>query len=124
MGTGFAEGSYFPVDTSKRIRTRVAFMDMGPCVTDANDVNWFLENEKTGTLNGYIVSRIEFHGYPAIRKFTVSSDPYFDGTISIGMNNRYYVIIQTFGPGYTEEEAEANIEKFANAIDFNGIASA
>jgi len=111
----------------------VSFEDKGPCVTESTGVNVFLDNYNKGmTVNGTSMSKINnFHGYPAIKTIVTSeSGECLQDNVYIGMNNRLYVNIATtirdlYLPHkkYSVAEAEADIEKFANAIDFNGFAS-
>jgi hypothetical protein len=106
----------------------VSFYDLGPCVTESNGVYARLDNYHFGIYLDTTESTTNFHGYPAIhviRTFYPSeyirSDSY-----RIGINNRIYVVISRYSSADERvriAEAEADIEKFSNAIDFNGLAS-
>ena len=73
-----------------------------------------------------IKTRIDnFHGYPAVKEISTDSRGinYNEG-ISIAINSHLMVFLGTSAngdKGYSLSEAEANIEKFAHAIDFNAI---
>jgi hypothetical protein len=106
----------------------VSFYDLGPCVTESTGVYAQLNNYQFGNYRGTTEHKITFHGYPAIHLTRtifplqdIESDSY-----RIGVNNRLYVVISRYDPsekGLLIDEAEADIEKFANAIDFEGLAS-
>jgi len=106
----------------------VSFYDLGPCVTESTGVYARLDEYQPGKYPGTSESKITFHGYPAIHIIRtifpfqdIGSDSY-----RIGINNRLYVVISRYDPsekGLRIAEAEADIEKFANAIDFEGLAA-
>jgi hypothetical protein len=111
----------------------VSFSDKGPCVTESTGVHTVLNSSGKGmTVKGTTISRINnFHGYPAIQTIVTSeSGECLQDSMYIGITNRLYVTIDTtiresYVPHkkYSVSEAEADIEKFANATDFNGFAS-
>ena len=100
----------------------VFFEDFGPCVTESSDVNAFLNNNfDFRKLSTGETTKINFHGYPAVYSTTSGSV-----VVWIGINNRLAVQISTGGSpedNYSLSEQEAEIEKFANAIDFRGFAA-
>jgi hypothetical protein len=113
-------------DTSNLNQMIVSFSDMGPCVTDSTGVTAAMNRYSPGKTGDRTTTRINnFHGYPAIR------NSYGESTISyreiiIGINNRISVTLTSNAVNtYTLSEtgADAEFEKFANAIDFNGVAS-
>jgi hypothetical protein len=111
---GITEGKYLWT-------VMVFFLDFGPCVTESSDVNAFLNNNfdfrkvKAGE-----TTKINFHGYPAVYSTTSGSV-----RVTIGINNRLAVKIYTLGSSKEDSlsEKEAEIERFANAIDFRGFAA-
>jgi hypothetical protein len=107
----------------------VSIYDLGPCVTELTGVNASLNNYQFGKYRDTTESKTNFHGYPAIHVIrTIFASEYLGSdSYRIGINNRIYVVISRYDPsekGFLLSEAEADIEKFANAIDFNGLASA
>ena len=106
----------------------VSFYDLGPCVTESTGVSARLDNYHFGIYLDTTESTINFHGYPSIhviRTFFPSENIRSD-SYRIGINNRLYVVIsRSSSPDERVRisEAEADIEKFANAIDFNGLAA-
>jgi len=124
-GNSFNNEVYSLSDKSNpSVRVIVGFGDRGPCVTESTGLNWQINNEKIGEFDGFITSKInDFHGYPAIYKISNVSNQYREGYVIIGIKNRYYVSIGTTGEEYSISEAEANLEKFGNVIDFRGLAA-
>jgi hypothetical protein len=113
---------YFPVDKSNYNYVEVCFLDMGPCVTETTGVRAFFDKFEIGTRQNTTTSRIEnFHGYPAMQ---ILSLPQNANTVFFKINDRLYVIISVIG-GDREifSTKEADMKKFANAIDFKGFAA-
>jgi len=109
----------------------VSFEDLGPC---APSVDTRLNLVQSGTFENdndrTTVSKItNFHGYPAKHTIVASKNPGYirQDWVDILISNRLHAIILVQGywelPPLSEAEAEAEIEKFANAIDFRGLAS-
>jgi len=106
----------------------VSFYDLGPCVTESTGVFARLDNYHFGIYLDTTESKINFHGYPAIHVIrTIYPSEYIRSvSYSIGISNQMYVVISRYSSGgerIPASEAEADIEKFANAIDFNSLAS-
>ena len=106
----------------------VSFYDLGPCVTESTGVFSRLNHYHFGIYLDTTESKINFHGYPAIHVIrTLYPSEYIrSDSYRIGINNRLYVIIARYSSANERvriSEAEEDIEKFANAVDFNGLAS-
>jgi hypothetical protein len=106
----------------------VSFYDLGPCVNESTGVFARLNTYHFGIYLDTIESRVTFHGYPAIHviRTIFPSELIRSDSYSIGISNRLYVVISRYTSPDKKiplSEAEADIEKFANAIDFNGLAS-
>jgi len=106
----------------------VSFYDLGPCVTESTGVSALLENYPFGIYLDTTESRVSFHGYPAIHVITfyLASEYIRSVSYRIGINNRLYVVITRYDSSDKRvllSEAEADIEKFANEIDFGGLAA-
>lgn len=103
--------------------------DEGPCTTQSNGVYAFLNGGYEKELGGSgTTTKIDnFHGYPAIKLvyFIPEGYQFSHEGIYVGVNNRLRVFIHTtsYSKPYPLSEADANLEKFANAIDFNGFAA-
>jgi len=116
-------------DPSNKIRMYVVIKDFGPCLSKESESGGNAEN--IGAIASPRIKRSfinNFHGYPAIH---VIQDFDEDGnmddvSILIVIKNGLTISIRdlnTYGQPHSLSDAEANIEKFANAIDFNAIAS-
>ena len=108
----------------------VEIADKGPCVTGSTGVNALLDaayDRKRYFPPYNDTSRIaNFHGYPAVKITLFIPSSYTNSErIFIGINNRLMVSLKASRTSetFTLSEADAIIEKFANAIDFNGIAA-
>ena len=106
----------------------VSFYDLGPCATESTGVSAFLNDYYNRVYQNILTRKTSFHGYQALHTIhTIDSSSYIRrDAYSIGINNRLYVVISAYSSsdkGLLLSEAEADIEKFANAIDFNGLAS-
>jgi len=111
--------TYKITDTSKLYWVTVAFEDLGPCAESGGRLNW--------NWVGFTTNKLDFHGYPTVRliwSINSSSEEIKQVNYYIGMNDRLFVRI-TFSSDYGSSlsEAEAEIEKFASAIDFKGFAA-
>lgn len=116
----FISDTYQISDKSNINIVQVAFEDLGPCAGDFGlNRNYLSVGQKDATQ-----SKINFHGYPAIHAKMNGTGLIYD-IVNIGVNNRLFVTITASGPQreYSFSKAEADIEKFANAIDFKGFAA-
>ena len=123
-------GRYQISDRSNINLVQVFFVDKGPCVNDSTGNYAFLNNYELGDYSGgggEFRSKInDFHGYPAIR--TTFNGSFVRNWVFITINNRLSILIHAEGPtfgnsNYSLSQAEQDIEKFANAIDFKGFAA-
>jgi hypothetical protein len=116
-------------DKSNADKISVSFSDMGPCVTELNGVDASFSRFKVGTdpVSKRTTTKIDnFHGYPAIHQIQLSGDEIYDDQVWVRINNQLSVEIEVLSPDIPRSslsEAESEIEKFANAIDFNGLAA-
>jgi hypothetical protein len=109
----------------------VMFEDLGPCSGDFALDQSYMNTGKSGIGRLYMsggakdsyAKKINFHGYPASHAIINATDSFQD-IVRISVNNRLFVTITALGSTkeYSVSEADADIEKFANAIDFNAIA--
>ena len=106
------------------ISSYVAFEDYGPC---AESLDARLNLNEYGTFKTKTHSKITFHGYPAQHMVDTNGTPGYinQDYVTIWINNRLsvHISIESYSEGYPLSEAEADIEKFANAIDFKGFAA-
>lgn len=117
-------------DKSTNNQIEVMFEDLGPCsgyfALDQNYVTMGLGRQylSGGQKESYASNKINFHGYPATHA-TINTTAIFHDIVRIGVNNRLFVTITATGryEEYSLSAADADIEKFANAIDFNGFAA-
>ena len=98
----------------------VTFLDYGPCAGDYGLTGNFLWSGIYGNQ-----SRVNFHGYPAVRiQSNISTIGDQHTAMRIGVTNRLFVLIEDDGVYKNSvSEADADIDKFANAIDFKGFAA-
>jgi hypothetical protein len=96
----------------------VAFMDYGPC-SDYNVINHLQNARVNGT-----VTRVNFHGYPAVHEQVYAPGGDILDGMTIGVTDRLVVQILVFGLRTNSfSQADADIENFGNAIDFSGFAA-
>jgi len=103
----------------------VYFEDLGPC---APSVDTHLNLIESVTFGDTTISKINnFHGYPAVKTIRTGKKPGYVTSIQVDIliTNRLIAGINTgdFSEEYPLSDAEADIEKFANAIDFKGFAA-
>jgi hypothetical protein len=121
-------GDFYQISNSTRVE--VIFEDLGPCSGDfaldqlyIGTGSYGLGREyMSGTEKDKYASKINFHGYPASRAMR-NINGVTQGIVRIGVNNRLFVTITAIGRDYSFSQADADIEKFANAIDFRGFAA-
>jgi hypothetical protein len=100
-------------------------IDAGPCVNKSSGFDALSstvkESESINVRNTFINN---FHGYRAVRSITNGSS-HVKEEVGMYINNRLAarIICEGVSDKYSISEAEADREKFANAIDFNGIAA-
>jgi hypothetical protein len=114
----FIADQYQISDKSNLNMVVVSFEDLGPCAGDIGlKRNILSEGQKNATR-----TIVNFHGYPADHTIINNYNEIYDFE-SIEVSNRLYVTIKAHGApeDYSIHEAEADIEKFANAIDFKGF---
>jgi len=118
---------YSRYDDPVTYRVQLDISDLGPCVNESTGYNAWLRNTnyfKTLSTTGDIVEQKEvfYQGYPAVRYYRTGIGPvesliiFVNNRVSVGMN---------FGSSqgqYSHSVADTDLEKFANAIDLNGIA--
>lgn len=104
----------------------VIFIDAGPCVNKSSGFDALSstvkESESMSVRDTFINN---FHGYRAVRSITNGSSIVKE-EVGIYINNRLAarIICEGVSDKYSISEADADIEKFANAIDFSGLATA
>lgn len=127
-------------DTSNTVRIQVMFEDLGPCVTEEYGGIAQIKNAIAGGPVGSDMIRYQntiithnfisnFHGYPAIQDVRKDEKTGYMQTVTLKIVIKNSLVMQisdgnTWGQPHSLSDAEANIEKFANAIDFNGLAAA
>ena len=114
-----------------RISVTVTFNDNGACTQESTGVYKELNDfYKKKPVWWNATTKIDnYHGYPAIKLFK-NTILYSTVNNYVGITNRLHVEISgtsvmktTNGIVDSEAEIDADIEKFADAIDFNGIAA-
>jgi len=119
---------FYQISNSNRVE--VMFEDLGPCSGDFALDQIYSRTGSLGLGREYMsgwekdryANKINFHGYPATRD-TRNINGVTEDYVRIGVNNRLFVTISAIGRDYSFSQADADIEKFANAIDFKGFAA-
>jgi hypothetical protein len=112
-----------PEDKINSKQVVVQFWDNGPCYTTSRGALFERMLERKDDINT-ITGIDNFHGYPAVKSVNFNTTYIYQGEeIHILISERQIVDIWTSGRGYTESEAEGNIEKFLSGTDLDGFAS-
>lgn len=113
---------FYAYRISENREIKLTFGDVGSCTALDDAIN--TKSKLKVDYPGIDASKINnFHGYPAVKVNGVLNNAHFTN-VYIAMNDRLYVIIESVSVGYSLSDArEADIETFANAIDFNGFAA-
>jgi len=103
----------------------VYFEDLGPC---APSVDTRLNLFESYTFGEVTRSKINnFHGYPAVKTIHVGKKPGYVTSIQVDILITNRLIVGITAADFTGEhplsDTEADIERFANAIDFKGFSA-
>lgn len=115
-------GEQYNSDTQYNYRIFVTFSDYGPC----SDYFPFNIRHAAYEQQNSTQRKITYHGYPALYMSNLQSGSlqHTDVMVLVGVSNRLFVSIgaRDFEDNVPIAEMEADIETFANSIDFKGFA--
>jgi hypothetical protein len=86
------------------------------------DTDYLLKNANRELGNSFVYSGTMYHGYPSIRAKVAIEGVLIELSQKIIVHPKLTVLIAVKRDNMSESDADAEIEKFANAIDFNNIA--